>query len=113
MKAELARHLGMPSHVVSKMLSGKRAISAEELAKIADFFKVLPPGFEFPSQPRVVDQQDVREFLVRNILEENVDALMHTIESLRQLRQLRELSRAEPSRSPSDGQSEPASDRRE
>lgn len=45
-KARLAEHLGLNADVVSKMLSGVRDITAEELRKIAEFFDAMPPGFE-------------------------------------------------------------------
>lgn len=45
-KARLSEHIGGGSDVVSKMLSGVRAIAADELPLIAEYFNTMPPGFE-------------------------------------------------------------------
>lgn len=45
-KARLSEHIGGGSDVVSKMLSGVRAIAADELPLIAEYFETMPPGFE-------------------------------------------------------------------
>lgn len=42
LKARLARHLGVDGGKVSKMLSGVRAITADEALKIMQFFGDLP-----------------------------------------------------------------------
>jgi transcriptional regulator with XRE-family HTH domain len=46
----LAEHMGIPSDYVSKMLSGVRDITADELRKISEFFEVEPPGFAAAGQ---------------------------------------------------------------
>lgn len=47
-KTRLAEHLGLSGDMVSKMLSGVRDITADELHQISVFFSVVPPGFDPP-----------------------------------------------------------------
>ncbi len=49
-RTELAKHMGLHTSVVSKMLSidddkESRSISADELVRLTSFFKALPPHF--------------------------------------------------------------------
>lgn len=47
-KAEFARHLGVGSHVVSKLLSGVRRIQPHELPLVYEFFGIPFPGHNAP-----------------------------------------------------------------
>lgn len=53
-KARLAEHIGIDSDKLSKILSGTRDISAEELREISDFFGEEPPGFPGGDMPSLV-----------------------------------------------------------
>lgn len=59
-KARLAEHLNLSSDVVSKVLSGVRDITADEMRKVSGFFGAMPPGFEalYPSSSDLIKSDD-------------------------------------------------------
>lgn len=57
-QADLARHLEVNRSAVSLMISGKRAISADEMFKAAAYLGVSPPGQD--GSPALVATQEVK-----------------------------------------------------
>lgn len=80
-KARLAKHLGLDPTMISKMVSGARDISAEELRGISTFFNAVPPGL--PTQGRI----ERRIYKVRlkrpdlaDVAEEMIEGALRSIE---------------------------------
>lgn len=87
-KARLAEHLGLSGDVVSKMLSGVRDITADELRRISDFFGTMPPGFEKVAGESARPIQDEAEILamlarINGLLEADIDAAFSVINNAR------------------------------
>lgn len=83
-RARLAERLGLSGDMVSKMLSGIRDITADELRQIALFFETMPPGFDgLPQQAPIRDEREILAFLsrVEGLGDRGVDLAMMTIQT--------------------------------
>ncbi len=84
-KARLAEHLNVNGDVVSKILSGVREITAEELPKISKFFGMMPPGFEdlMVSSGRLQSDDEILSMLKRidGLDGRGIELAMMTIET--------------------------------
>lgn len=109
-KARLAEHLGLSGDVVSKMLSGVRDITADELRRISEFFGAMPPGFDVSDDAPIVGDDEILAVLNRidGIGERGVELAMMAIQTARSAAR-----QQTPSQLASDDRSEPASRRRE
>lgn len=108
-KTRLAGHLGLTADMISKTLSGTRAISAEELRKISEFFNVVPPGFNGAREPPpIVDDRGILDALQRidGLQQKDVELAFEVIQTSRRANSVA------PERSQSGDQSEFATPRR-
>lgn len=109
-KARLAERLGISGDMVSKMLSGVRDITADELPQISAFFKVMPPGFDGISfEAKIRDEKEILRTLERidGLGPDNVTVLLSAISGFQRA------NAAQPEPSRPDDRSERATPRRE